>query len=91
MGVAEDVIILSLLPGTNLSVIATRTIGNHLTNTLPIRSKLKQLSMWFELRIEPFLMTLKFTAIKATAIKAKIVDLLIIFWIVFYVVCSTEC
>lgn len=76
VGVAEDVIMLSLFPGTNVSVIATRTIGNHLTNTLsePIRSKLKQLSMWFELRIEPFLMTLKFTAIKA-----KIVDLLIIF------------
>ena len=76
VGVGEDVRILSLPPGMNLSVIAPRTIGNHLTNTLsePIRSKLKQLSVWFELRIEPFLMTLKFTAIKD-----KIPDLRIIF------------
>ena len=75
--------ILSLPPGMNLSAIAPRTIGNHLTNTLsePIRSKLQQLSVWSELRTEPFLMTLKHTAIKD-----KTPDLGIIFWILFYVI-----
>lgn len=42
-----------------------RKTGNHLTNTMreSIRSKFKQLvlAMWFELRIEPFLITLKFS------------------------------